>query len=120
MQHKCNSARLTNKPKHNTMKAKTIERINNILEASNCGQWELEHETTLYLPDAERLAKGYDCITYYRGGYGYPEMCFVKERIESSGYGAYTLRVSYATPSEFLALLKTQHFEGGMWRTNNN
>lgn len=94
----------------------TIEEINKILEDSGCGEWELEHETTLYLSDKDRKEKGYDCITYYRGGYDYPKMCFVKERLVGNNYGTMTERVDYATPEEFLDELKKQRYFGGMWR----
>jgi len=94
-----------------------LEVINDTLEGSGCGQWELEHATTLYLPHNERARLGYDCITYYRGGWGYPRTCFVKEKIQGGSYGVTAVRVEYASPSEFLALLKVSRYIGGMWRT---
>lgn len=97
----------------------TIEEINKILEDSGCGEWELEHETTLYLSDKDRKEKGYDCITYYRGGYDYPKMCFVKEKLAGNNYGTMTERTDYATPEEFLDELKKQRYFGGMWRPVN-
>lgn len=98
--------------------AGTIEEINGIIARSGCGSWEIEHETILYLSDTQRVLAGYDAITYYRGGYGYPQMCFVKERLEGNYYGSVRTRVEYANPQEFLELLKTQRYEGGMWRSN--
>lgn len=98
----------------------TIEQINGIIAKSGCTEWEQDHETTLYLPHNERCVKGYDCITYYRGNYGYPYLCFVKEKLAGTNYGVCTERVSYATPQEFLELLKTQTYFGGMWRNQED
>lgn len=88
-----------------------IDEIDRIIAESGCSDWEIEHETTLYVE-----GEGYDRITYYRGGYGYPEMCFVKEKLRGSNYGVLAERVDYASPEEFLAVLKTQTYFGGMWR----
>ena len=99
------------------MENHVINQIDRILANSGCGRWELSHLTTLYLPDNQRKERGYDCITYYRGGYDYPTLCFVKERIISSNYGAYKERTGHATPQEFLALLEKQTYYGGIWRT---
>lgn len=93
------------------MNKEIIDKIDRIIAASGCSSWEIEHETTLYVE-----GKDYDCITYYRGGYGYPEMCFVKEKLMGNNYGALTERVDYAEPEEFLAVLETQSYIGGMWR----
>ena len=98
------------------MNTQTIERIDALIASAGAGTWEQQHETTLYLSQSARAQKGYDCITYYRGGYGYPELCFVKERIEGNNYGACRVRVDYATPEDFLAELKTQTYWGGTWR----
>lgn len=100
------------------MNERTINQINAIIARSGCDSWELSHKTTLYLSEAERHKRGYDRITYYRGGYGYPELCFVKERLEFNGYGVNTILVAYATPREFLAVLKTQKHYAGAWRNN--
>ena len=97
--------------------ANTINPINRIIAERGCGNWEQEHQTTLYLSHNQRARQGYDCMTYYRGGYGYPEICFVKEALEGNNYGTTTRRVAYATAKEFLTLLKTQKYEGGMWRS---
>lgn len=90
--------------------------IDNIIAKSGCGEYEMSHATTLYLSDNQRKSLGYDCITYYRGGDGYPGACFVKERTSFNGYGVLRERVSYATPEEFLGILNTQRYSGGMWR----
>lgn len=98
------------------MNKEIIDKIDRIIAASGCSSWEIEHETTLYVPDSKRKKLGYDSITYYRGGYGYPEPCFVKERTFFNGYDVMSERVSYATPKQFLSLLVTQTYWGGMWR----
>lgn len=102
------------------MNTQTIDKINRIIARSGCGEWEIDHQTTLYLPRGEKARKGYDCITYYRGGYGYPEMCFVKERLCGNNYGPLKERVDYAEPEEFLELLETQTYSGGMWRNRED
>lgn len=98
----------------------TIREIDRIIEHSGCGKWEIDHETTLYLTDMERRLKGYDCITYYRGGYGYPTLCFIKEKLKGGNYGVSSVRVADATASEFLSLLRTQTYWGGTWRTQED
>lgn len=100
-----------------TMNQDTLDQIDRIIAASGCGSWEIEHETTLYLTEKQRRGMGCDSITYYRGGYGYPVLCFVKERHQFTGYGVCASRVGYATPEEFLAILETQEYRGGTWRT---
>lgn len=89
-----------------------IDKIESILAKSGCS----EYDTTLYVPDSQRKKLGYDSITYYRGGDGYPEQCFVKERSMFNGYGVLSLRESYTTAKQYLALLMTQTYWGGMWR----
>mgnify|MGYP007069879018 CR=1 FL=1 len=98
------------------MNTQTIDKINRIIAQSGCGEWEIDHETTLYLSHNDKVRKGYDCITYYRGGDGYPERCFVKERLYGGNSGVCTERVDYATAEEFLKELMTQTYWGGMWR----
>ena len=90
----------------------TINKIESILAKSGCSY----QDTTLYVPDSQRKKLGYDSITYYRGGDGYPKRCFVKERLEFNPYGAMSRRVSYTTAKQYLALLMTQTYWGGMWR----
>lgn len=102
------------------MNQQVIDKIDRIIAASGCSSWEIEHETTLYVPDSKRKKLGYDCITYYRGGHGYPEPCFVKEKLAGNNYGVLTERVNYATPDQFLALLITQTYWGGMWRDEDS
>ena len=98
------------------MNQQVIKQIDHIIAASGCSNWEIEHETTLYVPDSKRKMLGYDSITYYRGCDGYPEPCFVKERTFFNGYDVLRERVSYTTADQFLALLMTQTYWGGMWR----
>lgn len=98
------------------MNQQVINEIDRIIAASGCSDWEIEHETTLYVPHSKRKKLGYDSITYYRGGYGYSKPCFVKERSYFNGYGVLNERVSYTTANQFLALLVTQTYWGGMWR----
>lgn len=95
-----------------------INEIDAIIAHSGAGLWEQDHATTLYLSDAQREAAGYDCMTYYRGGWGYPSLCFVKQTLEGNNYGTLQNHVDYAAAGEFLALLKTQKYAGGCWRSN--
>ena len=99
-----------------TMNQDTLDKIDRTIAASGCSTWEIEHETTLYLTEKQMKGMGCDCITYYRGGYGYPFMCFVKERLAGGNYGVCKHRVGYATPEEFLSVLNTQVYLGGTWR----